>query len=395
LKRLLLTCNGISNKLAFEYVKWKSWSFNWQKLKAIYKPMVREIALSNQRAPLPPHLERIWFAPGFNESLRNNYYPDSVQVIVFSPEYNANIGQLPPRLTTLIFPCDKNQRSSFNQPLPVLPPTLRILRLSKCFNQSVVRFCSDQQHYESILPNSLTALDFGHFFNQPFYNTSLPTSLNCLRMGYYFNHPLPILPSCLKTILLSSQFNQPFSPIPLPTALTCLVTGSHFNHALPILPDGLKILRLGYCFNTVVDNLPSSLTCLQFGYSFNKRILFCLPPHLTDLLFGDSFNQPLVLNDGQQCILPDSIQTLQFGFDFAQPVCFLPSSLKVLRLASYNNYLGPWPHSLTRLELGIGFDWTMLDTSNIAFDVVCRGEKIWPRRFSLRIKSQSGNASFR
>ena len=87
----------------------------------------------------------------------------------------------------------------------------------------------------SILPNSLTHLKFGKFFNQPV--DKLPNSLINLEFGFEFNQSVDNLPNTLTYLKFGQYFNQPVtyqteisqngkSPTLLPNSLTHLVFGS-------------------------------------------------------------------------------------------------------------------------------------------------------------------------
>ena len=91
--------------------------------------------------------------------------------------------------------------------------------------------------------------------------------------------------------------------------------------------------------------LPASLTSLNFGYDFNQPLIQgVLPASLISLNFGYHFNQPLA-----QGVLPASLISLIFGYRFNQQLAqrVLPASLITLKISSNYN------HSLSNINCRI------------------------------------------
>ena len=75
----------------------------------------------------------------------------------------------------------------------------------------------DQSNFQPItkevLPNSLTQLTFGNYFNQPITKEVLSNSLTQLKFEYSFNQPITkeVLPNSLIQLTFGSSFNQPIT----------------------------------------------------------------------------------------------------------------------------------------------------------------------------------------
>ena len=257
--------------------------------------------------------------------------------------------------------------SYFNKSVDNLPDCLTHLTFGINFNQPVTYQTESSQNGKSptLLPNSLTNLEFvyGSQFNQPVNN--LPRSLTYLAFGCEFNQPVNNLPRSLTHLMFAeySKFNQPVDN--LPESLTHLKFGDFFNQQFDIsdedsptgkssiLPNSLRYLEFGEYFNQPVDNLPNSLTHLTFGINFNQPV-DNIPESLTHLIFTECsiFNQPI---DN----LPESLTLLTFGIysNFDQPVDNLPQSLTHLKFGGkFNQPVDNLSNSLTHLKFGKNFN---------------------------------------
>jgi hypothetical protein len=141
-----------------------------------------------------------------------------------------------------------------------------------------------------------------------------------------------VLPQTLKYLKMHARVKYELNDDILPASLEeiCLL---NYNHPLHIAKlNSLKVLDLGFYFNND----------------------FTLPTKLIKLALGHMFNLPLNADS-----LPDSIEILDFGGDFNQPITKLPSSLKCLELGFEYNHpidVSVLPSSLVRLNLGHEFN---------------------------------------
>ena len=100
----------------------------------------------------------------------------------------------------------------------ILPNSITHLSFSGIFNQKVDISDEDSPTGKSsILPESLTYLEFGGSFEQSVtYQTEssqngksptlLPNSLTDLKLGYFFNLPILVFPTSLKRIIIPSEY---------------------------------------------------------------------------------------------------------------------------------------------------------------------------------------------
>lgn len=121
------------------------------------------------------------------------------------------------------------------------------------------------------LPEHLTHIIFGHYFNQPI---NLPICTQFLMFGDHFNQHL-ILPNNITFLSFGKDFNQ---RIILPNKLLHLTFGTSFNMRI-ILPEKLCVLSITLNSNTmfIIDNLPNSLKKLFLYTISNTRIFNNLP----------------------------------------------------------------------------------------------------------------------
>lgn len=187
----------------------------------------------------------------------------------------------------------------------------------------------------NLLPTSLTSLSFGSNFNAKIYPFALPQSLTSLKLGFYYSRKIGanILPCNLKKIVFGDVYNHPF-----------------YDQQQNVLPDSLQHLELGYLYKCRLFNengfsiLPKSLICLIFSGAYDHSLMYkqeknkVFPDSIEYLEFGNWFNQPLSYNN--QSILPHSLKTLKLGIRFDQKIhnydhSILPESLTDLELGEY------------------------------------------------------------
>ena len=238
-------------------------------------------------------------------------------------------------------------------------------------NHKKVRFPWNTHFNKSIdnLPNSITDLTFGWRFNKPVDN--LPNSLTHLEfeINSEFNQPVDHLPESLTHLKFGLKFNQPVDNLPNTLIHLEFRIYSEFNQPVNNLPQFLTHLAFGKNFNQPVTYqtessqneksptlLPNSLTTLRFGTKFNQPINK-LPQSITNLKFyiNSEFNQPVTYqtessqNEKSPTLLPGSLNHLEFGKKFNQPINRLPISLKKLVVSI--NYSHPLPDNVEILKI--------------------------------------------
>ncbi|GAM17915.1 hypothetical protein SAMD00019534_010900 [Acytostelium subglobosum LB1] len=124
---------------------------------------------------------------------------------------------------------------------------------------------------------------------------------------------VPFPKSSLLKLELSDSFNHMILPSSLPDSITVLTLGFYYNQPINVntLPKSLNTLTFGqkYRFNSIIapDSLPHTLIQLKFGKIFSKltdKLLSSLPM-LNSLSFGFGIVGPLTPGS-----LPPSLQTL-------------------------------------------------------------------------------------
>jgi hypothetical protein len=199
--------------------------------------------------------------------------PDSLKRLCISGMYNSRLGILGPNLRVLDI-CSDN----FEQPLGVLPDSLKILRFRNA--------------------------------KQPLQN--LPGGLRTLQLGDLFAFPLPKLPIYLRTLILGNSFNQSLGE--LPRSLVSLRLGNCFDFPLGTFGKNLATLELGHSFNHQIV-LPANLTSLTLGNSFEHN-LGLLPPALKVLHVGQAFNHVVKV--------PKSVTSLRLGIGYSHQLALYP-----------------------------------------------------------------------
>lgn len=186
-----------------------------------------------------------------------------------------------------------------------------------------------------VLPSGLVRL----FLSSPDVFHKLPCGLRSVVLKFYStemaNFDMSVLPSHLSRLQFLGDFDRLIMPGMLPAHLETLEFWG--NLRFPIEPN----------------SLPPTLKHMELSWDYNQLLVpRSLPPNLHSLILSAKFNYSI---DG---ILPSSLQRLELGGEFNQPIKrgTLPFGLKVLRLGSRFNCLleiGALPNGL---EVLIFFD---------------------------------------
>ena len=344
--------------------------FIYSNISFIFVASVVNFVIFGQVDHLPGSLEHLALAGrDFNRPV--DHLPSPLTHLELGFNFNQPVNHLPSSLKHLVF------GSQFNFPVDLLP-NLETLSLGNSFNMSI-----------DLLPRTLMKLIIGGCaFNQPI--PSLPRLTHLSIQSSTFNQPLDQLPSTTINLEFSSRIRPPtltsltqlscdgslITNIPdslkslccgvLPRAAMDVISNSSISslqlelkhsQPLPPLPQSLRTLSLVKVEGTVLEALPVSLTHLEFDEcnfdldgcnadsannfpaSLTHLIFFScarpfarLPPNLTHLSFGCYFNQSII---GK---LPQTLQSLELGYSFTQPLRSLPPSLKFLSGSLISSY---------------------------------------------------------
>jgi hypothetical protein len=134
------------------------------------------------------------------------------------------------------------------------------------------------------IPNRVTHLTFGRYYNKP---TTIPDSVTHLTFGRYYNK-LTALPNSVTHLIFGHNYDQPTT---LPNSITHLIFGACYNQ-ITILSDSITHLIFGTWYNRPTT-LPNSITYLIFGEIYNYQIT--LPNSVTHLIFGEEYNHLIKL----------------------------------------------------------------------------------------------------
>ena len=214
-------------------------------------------------------------------------------------------------------------------PLLPLPPSLRVLKLQVSPQLNLFTF--------GPFPPTLEHLELYGDFTTGL--SSLPPALKTLKYGPTDPCPLTELKWLMSTVSLDSDLpptlqtwdGETTLPMPLlnlPMGLECLDVRLQEAAELHI-PDSVKRLSIGTdeeSDETFEPHLPPNLRALDmwgFWHNSNRCSFDNLPARLSELVLPPLFNLPI----GQ---LPATLRKIQFGWEFNQPLLFLPEHLQEL-----------------------------------------------------------------
>ncbi|EAL68750.1 hypothetical protein DDB_G0277387 [Dictyostelium discoideum AX4] len=324
----------------------------------------------------------ITFGDSFNQSLDGNWLPKQLKHLQFGHKFQQTIkmGQLPSSLTSLIL-----DPRSYKGVIEIgsIPDSVKTLdyKFNSCSNQesisfnpipkSITRLVFDSEFNQNIKANdissnyNLTSIHFGEHFNSDIGIKSLPNSIREIKFGRAFDRDIKLCPSSITSIDFGNKFNRPLSM--MTQTLTSIDFGSKFNQIIPqgiFIHTKLKSLNFGYHFNQIIpaDTLPPTLESLNLG-GYNREITvkndeydcygisnkggfgsnsssnFCVGGTnngLREMLKNTTSLKTLTLNYFNRKIevgdLPNSIESLNLGYHFNQPIGnnVLPKLLKKL-----------------------------------------------------------------
>ena len=192
-----------------------------------------------------------------------------------SPRFTLTADMLPPRLTSLSLSAIKNTPL----PVRVLPASLTSLHLTAGFdtrwaigagvlpaNLQQLDLDEWSSRISIALPTSLTELDVRWLSNDPL--PVLPPQLQVLRLGGAFNQPLTgVLPPSLRVLELIGHYGQPFTAdvfesTPVLEELWLSDRGTTRVIVASLLPRSLRLLRVGRQYSLVMaeaSELPPQL----------------------------------------------------------------------------------------------------------------------------------------
>ncbi|EFA82363.1 FNIP repeat-containing protein [Heterostelium album PN500] len=238
---------------------------------------------------------------------------------------------------------------SFNQFIPphTLPYTLHTLNFSRWFNQKLVASTIpvnvkritfganfDQMIDIDVLPDGLEYLEFGLEYNQPIANGVLPHQLKQLKFNSFRQDLETVsIPNSVTTLKFGKYFDQPLINTLLPDSLTDLTIGPNYKQPFNIdsFPSSLKKLTL---FQRVIGGtLQDSIVNLQlvsqeYDVDYMDDYPLVFPRNLVRLR---AWNAGVRLTKRLQDTLPQTLEHLTINYISYEFFDLLPKTLKYLR----------------------------------------------------------------
>ncbi|EGC34420.1 hypothetical protein DICPUDRAFT_98231 [Dictyostelium purpureum] len=369
----LVWCNIYIRKEIFRHVELyrKNYGFKVRDSRTLYylptKGYIKHLTIDNIISGYPiPFGVNALIVRGGGSTLDENSIPDSVTSLSLNKYSNIKFeeGQIPSSLTFLevnrgFQQLNKNVVFNLNllESLIIgddfnllepnqIPSTVKTLQIGeRVFRRNgelpkkikVSRVQPKRVIGSNSIPQSVTQIIFGDYYNTSIKPNVLPSSVESITFGLSFNKPigLGVLPLNLTSITFDYHFDQEIKPLVLPQTLRYLKFGFEFNQAIEpfVLPESLTTLIFGCMFNQQLlpGSIPNKVEYLRFAHYFNKPITQndILPQSLKKLRFGTTFNSlnPDILSNL-------NIEELGFGMDFKIPIenKHLPPSLKILQI---------------------------------------------------------------
>ncbi|KAN0023311.1 hypothetical protein ACTFIU_011481 [Dictyostelium citrinum] len=389
-------------------------NINNNKIEKEYLPSnIKNLNLSLNDEPniisIPDSVETLTFGCKFIGTLSSSYLPKGLKTLIFnlgcSSEFNSNSFN---NLSTTSSSIEKLVLSGrFNYPIPInclVGNSLKEIQFIGKYNQPIL---------SNSIPNSVTSLVFGDYFNKAIYG--LPDSIVHIQFGKSFNQELTKdwIPNNLKSLELGTNFNKIIKPNVLPITLEKLEFKDHNllsttffssnnnnnidykqNSPTKNINNNIKNLNssgslLDYCFTSspfekllvqgsipnsncwvIIDGLAIQGPQLDISKSsenyykeedelyFNYREIKpnMIPMGVKRIIFHDNFDSLIRKN-----VIPNSVEEIELGNKFNKPLVinsFSSSLTSIIFGDSFDQCLrvGCLPNSCTSLTLGLCFN---------------------------------------
>ncbi len=191
---------------------------------------------------------------------------------------------------------------------------------------------------EAITKKSYFVLDptFNDSLTNEYIEKNLPEYVTHLHLGIYFNQPLTkgVIPKRITHLRLSSFYNQPLKPGDIPDSVIYLDLGDYFNQPLKPgdIPNSVKGLRLSRMYEMYIKkgSLPESLIDLDLNNYNIKIVKNDLPSSLLSIKFGMYYNRPL----GNT--IPDKVKYVFLSYYFDEMISEENIPESVTNIMMYN-----------------------------------------------------------
>ncbi|KAN0035360.1 hypothetical protein ACTA71_004625 [Dictyostelium dimigraforme] len=219
---------------------------------------------------IPHNITNIKFDDSFNGTISEFSLPSSIRSISFGDNFNRHL-----RGNTLLSNIESIKLGKFFRSHIDIPSTVKSFKLTSNGNHY------GYFHYNSDFNEcySLSNLEFGRSDNPNLQNNILPNSnsLKTLDLGGYQGNQLFNIPQSITNLNLGFYFNFPIEENTLPENLKSLNFGKSFDRPINInaLPRNLKIIFFECpTFNQDILDLPNQLPFLESIYISSNNINF-------------------------------------------------------------------------------------------------------------------------
>ncbi len=177
---------------------------------------------------------------------------------------------------------------------------------------------------------------FNEVLTREYIDKTVPEYVTHLHLGIYFNQPLTkgVIPKRITHLRLSSFYNQPLKAGDIPDSIVYLDLGDYFNQLLKPgdIPNSVKGLRLSRMYEMYIkkDSLPESLIDLDLNNYNVKIVKDDLPSSLLSIKFGMYYNRPL----GNT--IPDKVKYVFLSYYFDQMISEENIPESVTNIMMYN-----------------------------------------------------------
>lgn len=197
-------------------------------------------------------------------------FPIALQELKIRGSFNQELPEFPNTLRNLEI------GGIFNKSIPALPQSLLSITLGGKFNKVLLSLPNNLKkiqiagEFDKILPKlpeSLFVLDITQnaiSYNQPL--PILPNNMQVLKLeSPFFDHRIESLPNSLKELIIGGTYNHILPE--LPHKLEKLHLLGNYSNRIYALPDSLKQFYIGASYNNILPNMPNKLEHLLMTIS--------------------------------------------------------------------------------------------------------------------------------
>ncbi|EGC29359.1 hypothetical protein DICPUDRAFT_99857 [Dictyostelium purpureum] len=311
-----------------------------------------------KQGDIPNSTEAIVFGNRWDQVITHDSLPSSIKSIRFGNDYNNRglpfkASCLPKGLESIRFGISFNQILDANSFIKYTPNLKTLQVHSKYTHQLTFK------NIPPSVTELFLGINTSHTSQKLIYEYRLPDGIRRLTLGDYVTAPIEpgYLPNGITDLSLGSNNKVVHGSIP--NTVTKLDLGLYYNRELPSdsLPESLTHLVFAFDYDTKLAQNQfintRNLTTIEFGAFFSRPIAAgTFPKNLTTLKFGRNMNPDHL----ELCAIPDSVTSLQIVPNFRYSN--IPKNLRKLKLINFDKDIPPSyfnsekaPESLRNLEI--------------------------------------------